>query len=116
MAGNVFLKGARPCKFETPRSSDRVSIRRSNSANSRTAGTSNSRSTVRGAEQAHKLVDRLGCWARQRIPDLPYENADGSPIRIDTDYFGKKRDEANPFPGPFELPRGGKQTLRIWPI
>ena len=71
----------------------------------------NSRSTKPAAEQTRKLVttDLLG---KAVIPNLPFENADGSPIRLNTDYFGKKRDEANPFPGPFELPGGGKQCLK----
>jgi hypothetical protein len=47
---------------------------------------------------------------------LPFENADGSPIRIQTDYFGNRRNESNPFPGPFELPEGGKLRLKVWPI
>jgi alpha-L-arabinofuranosidase len=68
-----------------------------------------------GSEQTRKLVttELLG---RAKVPDLPFENADGTPCRLDTDYFGKKRDPANPFPGPFELPEGGRQTLKVWPV
>jgi hypothetical protein len=35
-------------------------------------------------------------------------------VAIDTDYFGKKRNGKNPFPGPFEISEGGKQTLKVW--
>ncbi len=68
-----------------------------------------------GAEQTRKLVttELLG---RAKIPNLPFERADGTPIRIDSDYFGAKRNAANPFPGPFELPDGGQQRLRVWPL
>jgi alpha-N-arabinofuranosidase len=48
------------------------------------------------------------------IPGLPYEKPDGSSCRIDTDFFGKKRNATNPYPGPFELPEGGEQILKIW--
>ena len=48
--------------------------------------------------------------------NLPYQQPDGSPYRIDADYFGKKRNAAGPFPGPFELPDGGKQVLKVWPV
>jgi alpha-N-arabinofuranosidase len=49
------------------------------------------------------------------IPNLPYEKPDGSPLRVDTDYFGKKRNEKNPSAGPFENPAVGKQlTLKVW--
>ena len=66
-------------------------------------------------ENTRKLVttELLG---KAVIPNLPYEHPDGTPLRIDTDYFGKQRNEGNPFPGPFELPRGGKQDLKVWPV
>jgi hypothetical protein len=53
---------------------------------------------------------------KAQIPDLPYENRDGSPLRIDTDYFGAKRNDTNPFPGPFEISGGVKQKLKVWPV
>ena len=66
-------------------------------------------------ERARTLVttERLG---RAQVPDLPFEHADGAPYRLDTDYLGKKRSEANPFPGPFEIAAGGRQSLRVWPL
>jgi alpha-N-arabinofuranosidase len=48
------------------------------------------------------------------IPKLPFENPDGSNIRIDTDYFGKKRRVSNPAPGPFEINQNGKTSFRVW--
>jgi alpha-N-arabinofuranosidase len=36
------------------------------------------------------------------IPKLGYENADGSPLKLNTDYSGNKRNKAHPAPGPFE--------------
>jgi len=48
------------------------------------------------------------------VPALPYENADGTPLKVDTDYFGKKRDRGNPTPGPFANPGGGKVVLELW--
>jgi alpha-N-arabinofuranosidase len=50
---------------------------------------------------------------KAKIPELPYENPDGSPLKIDTDYFGKQRNEANPTPGPFENPGQGDLTLKV---
>jgi alpha-N-arabinofuranosidase len=63
-------------------------------------------------ERTHKLVttERLG---KAAIPNLPYEQADGSPIRINTDYFGKKRNESSPTPGPFENPGTGPIKLKV---
>ena len=45
---------------------------------------------------------RLG---KASISGCAFENPDGSPITIATDYFGKPRNAANPTPGPFEAPR-----------
>ena len=47
--------------------------------------------------------------------DLPYENPDGSPVKITDDYLGKARNVENPFPGPFEIANDGRQTFNVWP-
>ncbi len=52
---------------------------------------------------------------KAKIPDLPYEQPDGKPYRIDTDYFGNKRKTNNPYPGPFNEPKEGKQLIKVWP-
>lgn len=44
---------------------------------------------------------------------LPFENADGTPYILDTDYFGVKR-TASPMPGPFESLENGSLYLKIW--
>jgi hypothetical protein len=51
---------------------------------------------------------------KARIAGLPYENADGSPLAIDADYFGNTRNKANPTPGPFENPAAGPLVLKVW--
>jgi len=52
---------------------------------------------------------------KAKIPDAPFEQPDGTPYRLDTDYFGKKRNTDNPAPGPFEFPGGKKIRLKVWP-
>jgi len=115
MAGNVFLKGAQPSRYEkaplvqtefdpalalaeTP---DGVTLRMTFDM-------------VWAAKPPHPLVttDLLG---RAAVPALPYEQPDGSPYRLDTDYFGRKRDAGQPFPGPFARPGAGEQRLKVWP-
>jgi hypothetical protein len=49
-----------------------------------------------------------------RIPGLAYENPDGSPLKIDADYFGKRRNPASPTAGPFEQPGEGPLRLQVW--
>ena len=65
------------------------------------------------AKAPTRLVDtaRLG---KAKISGLPYENADGSPLVIDIDYFGKKRSPTAPSAGPFENPGTGELKLRVW--
>lgn len=60
-----------------------------------------------------KLITTL-TLAKAIVPDLPFENVDGSFIQIDTDYFGKKRNTVNPSPGPFEILSNGKQRIKVW--
>ena len=43
-----------------------------------------------------------------------WENPDGSPLQIDSDYFGTKRNLENPSAGPFEEPGSGKLRLQVW--
>jgi len=52
---------------------------------------------------------------RALIPDMPYEQADGSPLQIDADYSGNARMLSNPFPGPFTKLKEGKQLIKVWP-
>jgi alpha-N-arabinofuranosidase len=52
---------------------------------------------------------------RALVPDLPFENADGSRVTVDEDYFGRPRKAANPSPGPFEITASGRQSIRVWP-
>lgn len=48
------------------------------------------------------------------IPNLPFENTDGTLLKIDTDYLGNKRNAANPSPGAFEIKQSGKQRIKVW--
>jgi alpha-N-arabinofuranosidase len=56
-------------------------------------------------------TDRLG---KARIPGLPYENPDGTPLKIDRDYFGSLRDSTNPSAGPFARPGQEAGSIKVW--
>jgi len=66
---------------------------------------------VQNAKTALVTTKLLG---KARIPQFPYKNPNGSPLKIDTDYFGKQRSKANPTPGPFENPGTGPLKLKVW--
>jgi alpha-N-arabinofuranosidase len=49
------------------------------------------------------------------VSGLGFEDPDGKPYRIDTDYFGNKRNADSPYPGPFDTPKEEKQLIKVWP-
>jgi alpha-N-arabinofuranosidase len=111
--GNVFLKNTKPCSQDkTPM------LRPEFDAQIQLEGKSDGfylEILLDGnwSRESRRLIasDLLG---RAQIPNLPYESADSSPVRIDTDYFGHARKPSNPFPGPFEFQTAGKQQLRVF--
>jgi hypothetical protein len=66
---------------------------------------------LRKADTKPITTELLG---KAKIPGLGYENADGSPVIIATDYFGKRRSETKPTPGPFEGPGLKALKLKVW--
>ena len=47
------------------------------------------------------------------IPGVRYENADGTALTVDSDYFGRSRNRDHPAAGPFEIETTGKVTLKV---
>jgi hypothetical protein len=65
---------------------------------------------VQKATTALVTTELLG---QAKIPGVAYEHPDGSPLKVDTDYFGQPRNVANPTPGPFEDPGAGPLSLKV---
>jgi len=63
-------------------------------------------------KQADTRLVTTALLGKAKIPQLGYENADGAPLRIDTDYFGKRRNKSHPTPGPFEKLGQGELALK----
>jgi hypothetical protein len=111
--GNVYLNGARPYpneadalllsgidpKIQIVDEVDGVYIRLALPSSARRAATKRVTTALLG---------------KTRVAGLAYENADGSPVVIDYGYFGKKRAETSPAPGPFENVRAGDLSLKVW--
>jgi len=115
MAGNTFLKGARPCRAEKnplvlPDFDPALRLRTKDEGVYLNLATGESWSKSR-----RRPLVTTKLLGRAAIPDLPYVRPDGSPYRIESDYLGRKRNPENPFPGPFELSGGGKTVLKVWP-
>ena len=67
-----------------------------------------------GLKQAATALVTTGTLGRAKTPGLLYEKADGTPLKVDTDYLGKQRDKTKPTPGPFENPGEAELKLKVW--
>jgi alpha-L-arabinofuranosidase len=65
-------------------------------------------------DNARTTLVTTALLGRARIPELPFENPDGSALAVDTDYLGKPRSREQPSPGPFEKPGRGPVSLPVW--
>ncbi len=115
MAGNVFLKGAKPSTAEQNPivlAEFDPEIRPGPGQGALYLHLMLDEAVMKGSPRQLVTTELLG---KAKLPDLPYEQSDGSPYRLDTDYLGNQRNAANPCPGPFELSASGQQSLKIWP-
>jgi hypothetical protein len=112
-AGNVYANGARPYARETNAVVLAGAVSRPELLETGDGVTLRLQLDDEMKKAATVLVDseRLG---RAVIPGLGYENADGSPLVVDKDYFGQRRSRSNPSPGPFESPGAGRIQLKVW--
>ncbi|MDR1675038.1 MAG: right-handed parallel beta-helix repeat-containing protein [Tannerella sp.] len=63
-----------------------------------------------GIQTETVTTERLG---RAKMPKAAYEQPDGTPIAIRSDYLGQSRSE-HPVPGPFEQVKDGEIQLKVW--
>ena len=114
MAGNVFLGGAKPAVLEKEAAVSAVDpeiklVEKEDGV------------YLEFTIDAPLLADRnrplvtTELAGKAVVANLPFENFDGSPLRIAADYLGQARNESNPSPGPFELKAAGRQSMKVWP-
>jgi alpha-L-arabinofuranosidase len=114
MSGNVFLKGAKPSTHETPpvfQSEFPLAFKLVEEAGSLYLDLNYDPAWT--ADRIRPLVTTK-LLAKALIPNEAYEQPDGGGIRIDTDYFGRRRSKPHPCPGPFENPGKGNLKLKVW--
>jgi alpha-L-arabinofuranosidase len=114
MAGNVFLRGAKPSKYDSipllmSEFDPKIHFTQQHDGFYLEFAVDKSWA----AQTACKLVstEMLG---KTKVSDLSYEEPDGSNLRINTDYFGTRRNESNPSPGPFELQSSADFKQKVW--
>ncbi|HTX99875.1 MAG TPA: right-handed parallel beta-helix repeat-containing protein [Bacteroidota bacterium] len=66
---------------------------------------------IQGYATAIVNTERLG---KAKVSGLGYENPDGSPLKIDRDFFGNARNPDNPSVGPFSTAGPGTTRFRVW--
>lgn len=109
--GNVYTNGARPYKDETD-------ARRVDGPVAAPVVTERDGGVVvefelpAGITGELVTTERLG---KTIVAELPYEDVDGSPLRLDRDWLGRARDVARPAPGPFEVKPGTRVSDRFRP-
>jgi alpha-L-arabinofuranosidase len=114
MDGNVFLKGAKPSKFEaTPLVPPDFAPALQLVEEGGELYLEMKYDPAWNKERTRKIVTTQ-LLGRAIIPNAAYEQPDGKRICIKTDYFGRNRNESNPTPGPFENPGQGDLKLKVW--
>lgn len=113
LAGNVFLKGATPCAQEAapllkPDFDPQIKLVGNDAAPHLEISLDRA-----WAIEQRRIAVTSGSLGLPLISRLPYERADGTPICIAEDFSGGRRNLKNPFPGPFECPKNGRQSVII---
>jgi alpha-L-arabinofuranosidase len=115
-AGNVFTKGAQASKFDTApvlATNFDADVALTQKADGWYLTLAEDKAW---RDEAKRQLVTTALLGKAKVSGCAYDNHDGSPVKIDTDYFGRPRNEKNPFPGPFEDVSGGKQEIKVWPL
>jgi hypothetical protein len=111
---NVYMNGAEPCNVEKnyindPGYDPRISIAEENGNVFLLITFNDSFSKMKG------IPVNTGLLGKAVISSQAFENPDGSPLTIGSDYLGHKRSEKVPTIGPFEKPEVNKQLkIKVW--
>jgi len=113
-AGNLYLRGARPWTHEKNAAThDDVSPGISVAIeDGRVQLQLEVDPCFRSADTRPVSTGMLGCAFQTEVP---YESADGSPLVIDSDYFGNPRTGEKPLAGPFAQLETGRQSIPLAP-
>jgi len=111
--GNVYLNGARAFKQEKNQlvltDNPNIQIQETDE------GVRLSMMMDESISRMNNQVVSTELLGKAMIPDQRFENPDGTVITIDIDYFGKQRNQENPFPGPFSFEGKDLIRLQVWP-
>lgn len=112
--GNVYYHGARPYRDETPAAM-------APEFDPEMAFSENDGKFVLRFRPGPELADAntrpvtTEVLGEASVPGLPFVNPDGTPLRIEADFFGEPRESDAPTPGPFEQIGRAADGLLVWP-
>jgi hypothetical protein len=115
MEGNVFLNGASPSKNEAApfiESRSNPGIRLVERTDGVYFIAEQTEGWAAGRPSQIVTTELLG---QPRLTGQRYTNVDGTPLKINVDFCGKKRDSSNSVAGPFVVPGHGNLELKAWP-
>jgi alpha-N-arabinofuranosidase len=115
-AGNVFTKGTQPSKFDAS-----PLLKPDFDPGGRLTQKPDGwyltlREDKAWRDELKRQLVTTDLLGKARVSHCTYESRDGTPLKLDADYLGQKRDEHNPFPGPFEKIGDGPQEIKVWPV
>ncbi|SFW78512.1 right-handed parallel beta-helix repeat-containing protein [Chitinophaga sancti] len=116
MDGNVFIAGAQPADKETFPVWSNIYNPNLSIVSKNDGLYLSIKLDKTWKEFQHRRLVKTDMLGRTIYSNLPFEAPDGSPITLDTDYLNQKRDNTNPFPGPFEWKdnTNNTQLIKVW--
>lgn len=115
MAGNVFVNGARPSTHEREAlvvADFDPGTKLQEKPDGWWLEMAVDPAWISKQKRAVVTTESLG---KAKVPDAPFEKPDGTAYRLDTDYFGKKRNTENPTPGSFRFSSEKVIRIKVWP-
>lgn len=112
--GNVYYSGARPWGKETG-ATEMLGVEPGLRLEEHTEGVELSLRLGSVRDLAHAKLTTTASLGLAAVPRAPFVNPDGSPLAVDADFFGNRRNAEHPTPGPFEEVEEGVFSVRVWP-
>lgn len=113
--GNVFLAGARPARAEvSPLIRDDIDPHLKVSQDGDAVVLSFNWSQGSATTPTRRLVT-TELLANASVPNLPYEQRDGKPLCVASDYFDRPFPSVNPPAGPFAAGENVPTNIPVWP-
>jgi len=113
MSGNIYYWGARPCVKEN-------NLNGSSTFNPKVKPEEKGDEvylnflTDQQYQDIKEVIITSEILGKTRVTKTFFDNPDGTPLKVDKDYFGNSRSAENAVAGPFVNLEQGNQNLKIW--